>query len=103
MQSVWTLRSTAVISEAPAASSRFVAPRAFRSYHAAPSDAGVYGVLDALWMAFIGGSVAGAAAGRRLASGRLAGQVRGAVVAVKAIVGKADAIQEAATELTKGT
>jgi len=54
-------------------------------------------------MAFIGGSVAGAAAGRRLASGRLAGQVRGAVVAVKAIVGKADAIQEAATELTKGT
>jgi len=103
MQSVWTLRSTAVTSEAPAASSRFVAPRTFRSYHAAPSDAGVYGVSDALWMAFIGCSVAGAAAGRRPASGRLAGQVHGSVVAVRAIVSKADAIQEAATELTKAT
>jgi len=82
MQSVWAVPSTVAAST----SSNFVAHRVVRSYRTTPADAGIGTDVDALRMVGIGGAVAAAAAGRRLASGRSAapGQVRGALVAVRA-------------------
>mmetsp|Transcript_518 Transcript_518/g.956 ORF Transcript_518/g.956 Transcript_518/m.956 type:complete len:1085 (-) Transcript_518:45-3299(-) len=113
MQSVWTVPSTAVASGC----SRLPMPKVVRSKPTASIDAGVGVGADVFWVALIGGSVAAATAGRRLASGRLTvpGQVRGTVVAVRATETdagnalvkekseKADAIQKAAAELTEAT
>jgi len=80
MQSVWTVPSTAVASGC----SRLPMPKVVRSKPTASIDAGIG--ADVFWVALMGGSVAAATAGRRLASGRFTvpGQVRGTVVAVRA-------------------